>query len=281
MSTKKTVAPAKTVATKPAAPKVVKKAAGGKAVAAKKPRARFDAIYTLNKKRVFGTGHGVAPKRDVTYFTKWPRYVLIQRRRRVLMRRFKVPPTINQFTRVLDKNTATSLFKLLDKYRPEEAAAKKARLSKIAQERAAAPKGEKPQAPKEKAHVVRHGVDMVTRLVEKKKVKLVVIAHDVDPVELVISLPALCRRMDVPYVIVKSKSRLGQVVNLKKTSVVAITGVNQGDQHDLSLLVESAKNMYNNNVEHRKEWGGCQVSSKSKIRMAKRLKEKNLSNVKK
>ena len=38
-----------------------------------------------------------------------------------------------------------------------------------------------------------------------------VIAHDVDPIELVVWLPALCRKMGVPYAIVKGKSRLGQV----------------------------------------------------------------------
>lgn len=43
------------------------------------------------------------------------------------------------------------------------------------------------------------------------KAQLVVIAHDVDPIELVVWLPALCRKMGVPYAIVKGKSRLGQV----------------------------------------------------------------------
>jgi large subunit ribosomal protein L7Ae len=38
-----------------------------------------------------------------------------------------------------------------------------------------------------------------------------VIAHDVDPIELVVWLPALCRKMEVPYCIVKGKARLGSV----------------------------------------------------------------------
>lgn len=38
-----------------------------------------------------------------------------------------------------------------------------------------------------------------------------VIAHDVDPIELVVWLPTLCRIMEVPYCIVKGKSRLGAV----------------------------------------------------------------------
>jgi large subunit ribosomal protein L7Ae len=45
----------------------------------------------------------------------------------------------------------------------------------------------------------------------QSKAQLVVIAHDVDPIELVVWLPALCRKMEVPYCIVKGKSRLGSV----------------------------------------------------------------------
>lgn len=37
------------------------------------------------------------------------------------------------------------------------------------------------------------------------------IAHDVDPIELVVWLPALCRKMEIPYCIVKGKARLGAV----------------------------------------------------------------------
>jgi len=46
----------------------------------------------------------------------------------------------------------------------------------------------------------------------QSKAQLVVIAHDVDPIELVVWLPALCRKMEVPYCIVKGKARLGSVL---------------------------------------------------------------------
>ncbi|KAG5897901.1 hypothetical protein JTB14_017756 [Gonioctena quinquepunctata] len=51
------------------------------------------------------------------------------------------------------------------------------------------------------------GTNTVTKLIEQKKAQLVVIAHDVDPIELVLFLPALCRKMGVPYCIVKGKAR--------------------------------------------------------------------------
>ena len=44
----------------------------------------------------------------------------------------------------------------------------------------------------------KFGLNHVVALVEAKKAALVVIAHDVDPIELVIFLPALCRKMGVP-----------------------------------------------------------------------------------
>ena len=84
-----------------------------------------------------GIGGDLPMKRDMHRFVKWPKYVRIQRQRRVLNQRLKVPPALNRFTRTLDKNMAGSLFKLLLKYRPEDKAAKKDRLLKAAEARAA------------------------------------------------------------------------------------------------------------------------------------------------
>ena len=67
---------------------------------------------------------------------------------------------------------------------------------------------------------VKYGLNHTVALIEAKKAALVVIAHDVDPIELVVYLPALCRKMGVPYVIVKGKARLGTVVH-KKVSFLA------------------------------------------------------------
>jgi ribosomal protein L7Ae-like RNA K-turn-binding protein len=56
---------------------------------------------------------------------------------------------------------------------------------------------------KSKPDVVRAGLNTVTKLVEQNEARLVVIAHDVDPIELVVWLPTLCQKKGVPYVIVK------------------------------------------------------------------------------
>ena len=91
----------------------------------------------------------------------------------------------------------------------------------------------------------KYGLNHIVALVEAKKASLVVIAHDVDPIELVVFLPALCRKMGVPYVIVKGKARLGTVVHKKTAAVVALQDVKSEDQRDLATLVSAAKaNLY-------------------------------------
>ncbi|KAF3452078.1 hypothetical protein FNV43_RR08174 [Rhamnella rubrinervis] len=84
----------------------------------------------------FGIEGALPLKRDLTRFVKWPMTVQIQRKRRILRQRLKVPPALNQFTKTLDKNLPTSLFKMLLKYRPEDKAAKKECLLKRAQAKA-------------------------------------------------------------------------------------------------------------------------------------------------
>merc|ERR1712000_748964 len=60
-----------------------------------------------------------------------------------------------------------------------------------------------------KPYTVKYGLNHVVGLIESKKASMVLIAHDVDPIELVVFLPALCRKMGVPYAIIKGKARLG------------------------------------------------------------------------
>ena len=68
---------------------------------------------------------------------KWPTYVRLQRQKKIILQRLKVPPSINQFKNTLSKNEAADLFKFLVKYQPEDKAAKKARLSAAASNEAA------------------------------------------------------------------------------------------------------------------------------------------------
>lgn len=119
---------------------------------------------------------------------------------------------------------------------------------------------------------MQFGLNHVTYLVEEKLAKFVVIAHDVDPIELVVWLPALCRKMDVPYCIVKGKSTLGQVVHQKTATCLAMTSVRPEDEKALGLVTELCRTMYNDNLEGLKKWGGGQMGLKTKRKIEARQK---------
>merc|ERR1719488_45261 len=132
------------------------------------------------------------------------------------------------------------------------------------------------EAKSKKPLMLKYGLNHVTSLIESKQAKLVVIAHDVDPLEMVIWLPALCRKKDVPYCIIKGKARLGQLVHKKTATCVALTSVKREDQQELENLGKNFKASFNDNAEHRRRWGGGIMGLKSQHVTAKRQKQKDL-----
>eukprot|EP00744_Colponema_vietnamica_P004809 GILI01007123.1.p2 GENE.GILI01007123.1~~GILI01007123.1.p2 ORF type:complete len:289 (+),score=95.04 GILI01007123.1:73-939(+) len=248
------------------AKKPVGKGAKGKVV---QPTFKETVAHLFNAdKKDFRIGGDLPPRRrDLTHFVRWPKYVRLQRQRSILKKRLKVPPAVNQFTRTLDAGQAANLFKLLASYRPEAQKEKQQRLKAAA--KAEVKQQEQDQGKKPK--VLKYGLNHVTTLIESHKAKLVVIAHDVDPIELVVWLPALCRKMDVPYVIVKGKARLGALVHKKQAAVVAVTDVRKEHQHSLEQLIQNTRPMYNDAAAARK-WGGGIMGPKTNARLAKRAR---------
>ncbi|CAN7109736.1 unnamed protein product [Brassica rapa subsp. narinosa] len=234
---------------------------GVKAVTKKKSEKVTNPLFERRPKQ-FGIGGALPPKKDLTRYIKWPKSIRLQRQKRILKQRLKVPPALNQFTKTLDKNLATSLFKMMLKYRPEDKAAKKERLLKKAQ---AETEGKTVES--KKPIVVKYGLNHVTYLIEQNKAQLVVIAHDVDPIELVVWLPALCRKMEVPYCIVKGKSRLGAIVHQKTAACLCLTTVKNEDKMEFSKILEAIKANFNDKYEeYRKKWGGGIMGSKSQAK---------------
>ncbi|KAJ3811907.1 60S ribosomal protein L8 [Lentinula aff. lateritia] len=211
--------------------------------ASKKPAAApFGGKTTKTKKnplfeaspKNFGIGQDIQPQTDLSRFVKWPEYVRLQRQKTILNQRLN----------------------LLNKYRPESKVEKKPRLEATA---AAAVEGKEKDEIK-KPLFVKYGLNHIVALIEARKAALVVIAHDVDPIELVVFLPALYRKMGVPYVIVKGKARLG-------------TEVKSEDQRELATLVSAAKaNFTDKYEEQRRQWGGGLRGNKSTQKLRKRAK---------
>ncbi|MGA3061229.1 MAG: 50S ribosomal protein L7Ae [Candidatus Bathyarchaeia archaeon] len=65
-----------------------------------------------------------------------------------------------------------------------------------------------------KSGVVRKGTNEATKAVERSQAKLVVIAEDVDPPEVVAHLPLLCEERKIPYVFVPNKDKLGNAIGI-------------------------------------------------------------------
>lgn len=79
---------------------------------------------------------------------------------------------------------------------------------------------------------VKRGVNETTKAVERGIAKLVVIAEDVDPEEIVMHLPVLCEEKKVPYCYVPSKIELGRISGIDvAASSIAIIDI--GEEKEL------------------------------------------------
>jgi len=160
------------------------------------------------------------------------------------------------------------LIQLFVKYMPESKKQKLERLAKMAKAKA-----EGKTIESEKPIIVRCGFNTVTNLIESGKAKLVLIANDVDPVELVIWMPSLCAKKDIPFVIIKSKSRLGTLVRKKTATCVALCDASPGDKPDFDNLISQARKLYNDRLsELRKRWGTRVLGMKTRHKIEKRIR---------
>src|SRR3989344_1348866 len=86
---------------------------------------------------------------------------------------------------------------------------------------------------------LKKGVNEVTKIVERGQAKLVLIAKDVNPPEIVMHLPVLCEEKEIPCIYVSSREELGNAAGLNiPTASVAI--VNEGDATNLIRELKEA-----------------------------------------
>jgi large subunit ribosomal protein L7Ae len=86
---------------------------------------------------------------------------------------------------------------------------------------------------------VKKGTNEVTKAIERGISKLVIIAEDVEPPEVVAHLPILCEEHGIPYGFVPSRQELGKSLGIDVTSAAAAI-LDSGDaQHIVDQIVAS------------------------------------------
>jgi large subunit ribosomal protein L7Ae len=86
---------------------------------------------------------------------------------------------------------------------------------------------------------VRKGTNETTKAIERGISKLVVIAEDVEPPEVVAHLPILCEERNAPFIFVPSKQQLGMSLGIDVGSAAA-TIIDAGEaQHIVEQVVTS------------------------------------------
>src|SRR5881296_4565620 len=78
---------------------------------------------------------------------------------------------------------------------------------------------------------LRKGTNESTKAIERGIAKLVVIAEDVQPPEVVAHLPIICEEKKIPYVFVPSRAQIGPAIGIDvPTASAAVVEAGEGSQ---------------------------------------------------
>ena len=72
-----------------------------------------------------------------------------------------------------------------------------------------------------KTGAVRKGTNQTTKAIERAQAKLVIIAEDVDPPEVVAHLPLLCEERKIPYIFVPTREQIGKALGIDVPAAAA------------------------------------------------------------
>ena len=74
-----------------------------------------------------------------------------------------------------------------------------------------------------KSGKVKVGINEVTKMVERNTAKLVLIAEDITPAEIVMHLPVICKEKNIAFSYVSTKEELGKISGINaKASAIAV-----------------------------------------------------------
>jgi len=86
---------------------------------------------------------------------------------------------------------------------------------------------------------IRKGMNEVTKAIERNLAKLVVMAEDVSPPEILFHVPLLCDEKKIPYAYLSTKKELGGAVRINvSSSAIAVENVGTGNDNVLSSIIK-------------------------------------------
>ena len=89
---------------------------------------------------------------------------------------------------------------------------------------------------------IKKGINEVTKAIERGIAKLVLVAADVNPPEIIMHIEPLCREKSIPVVKVKSREELGTLSGLQRpTTAIAITQEGEAKNILKDLIPKLAK----------------------------------------
>ncbi len=91
-----------------------------------------------------------------------------------------------------------------------------------------------------KSGKLKKGLNEVTKAIEKGKAKMVVVAQDINPKEITMHIPLLCKEKGVPYYEVPKKDELGASAGMS-VGTAAVAVVHEGDAKEIIKRLSAAK----------------------------------------
>ena len=94
----------------------------------------------------------------------------------------------------------------------------------------------------------KKGMNEVIKVCERGAAKLVVMAENVNPGEMMMPIPLICKERGIPFIYVADQGYLGEAAGLpegRPTSAIAITEL-EGSAEDFDSIVASANDLASN-----------------------------------
>lgn len=86
---------------------------------------------------------------------------------------------------------------------------------------------------------IRKGMNEVTKSIERGNAKLVIMAEDVNPPEILFHVPLLCEEKNIPYAYLTKKEDVGKIVGINVgSSAIAVESVGSGNEGILDDIIK-------------------------------------------